>query len=816
MSDLSVTLSVEDQRALQSLKRIQATTQQVTDQFKVLGTAIAAFASGAVVTNLMNMATIMTNLSRSTGIAMESIVGFSQAFSAAGGTTDRAADGISDLVKNIGDAARGSKELQNAFALAGVSLSDLGTLSEQDLLRKTVAGLAAMPDAARRTSTAMQIMGESVKGVDLVRLNRDLDGFTQRAGPNASAFTAAADAQKSLTQNLANLSTALTKVLEPLNKIAATINISVPTFETLIRIAVALGGAVLILTGGLSKLNAMFTVIAKSLQYVTGRGGATGMVFKQMGQDIQGTLGTWGRFGKSITDVTASKVKLRTLILSTVFGLTRFAARLTGVVGIAYSVAEAINLVVKSVTGFDALGALGGAIAKGWTLAMKALGLYKEEAKNTGPDESAAETQRLKAMNDRAEAVKRLVVLNAEEKKAIQETIRTMQASGAEQIRRINLQTSLIRATDEQRFAIETVQEAEQNYLKAIEPLLKKIQEIRDQGSAASATDVALLPTLQAGIAKISQEYQAQVPAIQSAIKARVEELQVAKELELASERLTRQAEIRAATEDSVRDIILQGQQRINDAYSEASLVGLPAIKAQLAQIAIEEEKIAQAARRRVAEQMGDDTTGIDEAMARINAAAAVITERRQQAAQQIYDEQNSFVAGWTRAFAEYATVATNAATQAQNIFSTVTKGIEDAFVNFAKTGKLSVKDLFKSIAETILRSQIQNLLVRTFGGMGGGGGGSFLGNLFSAFVGGRSAGGPVQAGRAYRVGESGPETFVPTGGGTIVPGGGSTNITYNINAVDASSFRSMIAQDPEFLFAVTEQGRRRQPSQRR
>jgi lambda family phage tail tape measure protein len=499
-----------------------------------------------------------------------------------------------------------------------------------------------------------------------------------------------------------------------------------------------------------------------------------------------------------------------------VFGLARFITRLSGVVAIAYSVAEAVNLVIKSFTGFDALGALGGLIAKGWDAAKKALGIYKKETEN----ESAAETQRLKAMNDRAEAAKqftdRMVVLNAEEKKAIQDSIRAMQVANAETLKRINLQTSLLRATDEQRFAVETTTEAEQSYLKAIEPMLAKIQAIREQGNKATATDIALLPTLEAGIAKISKEYEAQVPALRAAISARIEEMQIAKELELVSARLTKQAEIRAATEQSVSDIIHGGQQRINDAYNQAALVGLPAIKAQLAQIAKEEENIALAARRRIAEQMGDDTTGIDEAMARINAAAAVITERRQQAAEQIYKEQNSFTAGWARAFSEYAATATNAATQAQNIFSTVTKGIEDSFVNFAKTGKLSVKDLFKSIAETILRSQIQSLLVRTFGG-GGGGGGSFLGNLFSAFLGGgRAAGGPVSAGRAYTVGESGPETFVPTGAGSIVPGGGATSVTYNINAVDAASFRSMIAQDPEFLFAVTEQGRRRQPSQRR
>jgi hypothetical protein len=36
---------------------------------------------------------------------------------------------------------------------------------------------------------------------------------------------------------------------------------------------------------------------------------------------------------------------------------------------------------------------------------------------------------------------------------------------------------------------------------------------------------------------------------------------------------------------------------------------------------------------------------------------------------------------------------------------------------------------------------------------------------------------------------------------------GGSTNITYNINAVDAMSFKQMIAADPTFIYAVTQQG---------
>jgi hypothetical protein len=52
-------------------------------------------------------------------------------------------------------------------------------------------------------------------------------------------------------------------------------------------------------------------------------------------------------------------------------------------------------------------------------------------------------------------------------------------------------------------------------------------------------------------------------------------------------------------------------------------------------------------------------------------------------------------------------------------------------------------------------------------------------------FGGGRAAGGPVNAGTTYLVGERGPELFTPSGNGMIIPnnklgGGGSINITVN------------------------------------
>ena len=61
------------------------------------------------------------------------------------------------------------------------------------------------------------------------------------------------------------------------------------------------------------------------------------------------------------------------------------------------------------------------------------------------------------------------------------------------------------------------------------------------------------------------------------------------------------------------------------------------------------------------------------------------------------------------------------------------------------------------------------------------------LGNIIDKiFGGGKAAGGPVNAGTTYLVGERGPELFTPSGSGMIIPnnqlggGGGSINITVN------------------------------------
>jgi len=215
-------------------------------------------------------------------------------------------------------------------------------------------------------------------------------------------------------------------------------------------------------------------------------------------------------------------------------------------------------------------------------------------------------------------------------------------------------------------------------------------------------------------------------------------------------------------------------------------------------------------------------TRGID----RINEESERAKQLAQARSEEQRKNQEDFTLGWDQAFIRYSDNAKNASKQASDYFSTFTKGVEDAIVRFVKTGKLSFKDLANSLIEQLIRVQVQQSIVAASNSVGGLSGlGGLLSAGFSAvgsFLGFKAEGGAVGANQPYVVGEKGPELFIPQSAGNIVPnsamggsGVGTTVVNYNISAVDASSFRSLVARDPSFIYAVTEQGRRSQPSRR-
>ena len=188
----------------------------------------------------------------------------------------------------------------------------------------------------------------------------------------------------------------------------------------------------------------------------------------------------------------------------------------------------------------------------------------------------------------------------------------------------------------------------------------------------------------------------------------------------------------------------------------------------------------------------------------------------KQQQEQDLINQEN-FAKGFEKAFKTYAESAKNNFETAGRVFSKITQGMEDSIVDFAKTGKFEFRGFINSVLEELLRSQVRSLIAQTFGGLFGSTsqrGSVSLGDIIPGFA----AGGLIGTNGPVIVGERGPELLVGASGNRVIPNDqlASGTVNYNISAVDAQSFKQLIASDPSFIYAVTEQGRRTVPSGRR
>lgn len=103
--------------------------------------------------------------------------------------------------------------------------------------------------------------------------------------------------------------------------------------------------------------------------------------------------------------------------------------------------------------------------------------------------------------------------------------------------------------------------------------------------------------------------------------------------------------------------------------------------------------------------------------------------------------------------------------------FEGVQSDIKDGLLDAIVSGK-DLADVFENLAKSIARAALEAALFNTGPfAAGGSTGGGLLGGLLGGIFGGfRAGGGDVETGKAYVVGERGPELFAPTVSGTIIP----------------------------------------------
>lgn len=122
----------------------------------------------------LSFANDMTELAKANEMSVAGVLELTQALSTSGGKVENTGKLIASFTNKLDEAVQGSQKTRDKFKELGVSLSDLGKLSEEDLLKKTIDGLSKIEDPVRRNALAFDLLGKAAKGVDFKDLNEDL------------------------------------------------------------------------------------------------------------------------------------------------------------------------------------------------------------------------------------------------------------------------------------------------------------------------------------------------------------------------------------------------------------------------------------------------------------------------------------------------------------------------------------------------------------------------------------------------------------------------------------------------------------------
>lgn len=831
MADLQYDIGVNTRQAVQGLKQLQGQVNQTSEVFGKLKGAIAGIGIAAIVRNTFEMANSMRDLSSATGIALQNIVGFSQAMLANGSTIDRARDGLTDFVKNLGEAARGSSELQKAFIQTGVSLNDLRTLSEADILRKTIRGLADVSDSALRSAIGMKIFGESTKGVDLAGVNRDLDGFIARSAQSAQAIDSAARVNQSLKNSFATLQVELLNALKPLSDLAATILENTDLVRAFLKTFID----VALIAGSIIILKRFTTAIAAIGLQATRETSSIKTFFASLG-----TTAARGQWRQGMQQVRREFIELGNL-LNRPNKFKNFANSLS-VIGLGF--ARMLPLIGQVITGIAILnGVVEGFTGKGlldWldTAALKLEQFVAENFPNLhksinelndalglapSPMTQLAQQQADEAKKKLEEAAKiakdaetqRREVIDAQTEQ-LQKQLQAYKDANSSVVKSLQDELTLLNYKDEELEYQRKILEFSNKYKEEV----KKLQSELDILNKKPEENAHLIEGIKKHLEDVREEYKNQFPIIVEIANAIKEKARALKEADIAAEKLK---ESMAAVKNEAKtsaDFIRDLQRSSQDAAFELSTLNMSELQKEVATIGRNIDRQVNDRIRDLRTLLANTTdpqlrSEIQRQIAEITAAGNVAIKTQSDIAKQSYEQQRSFQYGWKKAFESYADDATNAAKAAERIFEKTTQSMEDSIVSFAKTGKFEFRGFLASVVEDLLRSQVRQLLVNTFSLGGGSGGGSTIINtakkLFSGFF---ADGGFIPSGTFGIVGERGPELI--SGPAQITPMGGMGNVTYNINAVDALSFKQLVAQDPSFIHAVATQGGRGIPQTRR
>lgn len=223
---LGVVLALNSAEFVQGLGKATSQLAAFANKAKPAILGVGA-AMAALVAKAVAYADEVSDLASANEVMISTVVNLGSALQASGGRSDQAGRLLSSFTAKVDEAAQGSKGAQEAFSRLGISLSDIASKDNQELLDLTVKKLAEMQDPIQRNALGAQIFGRALKGVDITNFAKQLSEAKLLTEEQVQAFKDAGDAADAmayswktfLTKTVSEVGTKLKDVIDYLSEL---------------------------------------------------------------------------------------------------------------------------------------------------------------------------------------------------------------------------------------------------------------------------------------------------------------------------------------------------------------------------------------------------------------------------------------------------------------------------------------------------------------------------------------------------------------------------------------------------------------------
>lgn len=845
-------------------KKLDRFAKSIDQYAKYGATALAAMSVAA-----LKFADDIADVADANDVAIDTVVKLRMALDASGGSADKAGVMLSAFTKFIDTAADGSFEAQKAFKSVGVSLKDIGSMTQEQLLKKVLSGLEQMEDTVTRDARAMDFFTKAAKGVAFDKFAQEMSNTTALTREQIEAVKAGAETWDNLQKIISKVQLLFVNALGPsLKAINSTITDETfpkiqmlgtafnflasniySAYKAMQSVAILLekiaGYSVIMQTYGESnegsaQLKKLDEETNKRLEEIQnqqtefdrilegGRKGFPTGVYPKWGKPKDGdeelrptTVGVDAKAekAKAEADAIAKQTKQLEAKLELQKDLLHIEKlenhlRLRNIDGDKIAI-DLTNVELQQEMQLANIENSRAQALSNEKLTAQQISLINEDFNLQ--EEKANE----KAVTDKAYILNindKLLGLYAEQEQARENILNVDKDIGNHQLAAMRMDKL---QADTQANALQLRKEILRINGQEVEDLAKANMSDVDRSNIIRKSQDDRTKAIQAfkqTNAIVTSQYQDQLEAVQLLDNAQKEgyDFDVRRQVLEQNRYQMRQDEIKLVEEQ------IASEQKIAD------------LRRQQMQSTITMGKgaLADAENKRFENAINQEKQ---------------LSEARKQSIKDEYDRQQSFSAGWNNAFNSYMQNATNAATLGSQAFNAFVGNMNSALDKFVDTGKVSFSDLANSIIKDLIKIQLKAAASAMFSDMGGGGlgGGNIFGMFNGAGTGGtaygggiagaggsstfRASGGTVSGNSSYIVGERGPELFVPSASGTVIPtnnlastmGGGGQTVNYNgpyianMSAIDTQTGVQFLAKNKQTIWASYQSANRSVPVSR-